>query len=193
MIYLELFIEFFKIGLFSIGGGQATIPFLEALVTNKGWFTTNQLIQFIGISESTPGAIGVNMATFSGFLAANDNIFMNCLGGVVATIGLITPSIIIIIIISFFLQAFKTNEKVGFVFYGLRPASTALIAAALYTLMNFTIIDVSTFSKTFNFWDLINVKNCIFALVLGCFIFKYKAHPILYIIIAAVIGIILKI
>lgn len=192
-LLLELYYEFFKIGLFSIGGGQATIPFLESLVVNKGWFSTTQLIQFIGISESTPGAIGVNMATFSGFLAMNDNILMNIIGGVVATLGLITPSIIIIIIISFFLQAFKSSATVGYVFYGLRPASTALIAGALFTLLNFTLINVDLFASTFNFNDLFNFKNCLIAVVLGCFIFKYKAHPILYIVIAAVVGIIFKV
>ncbi len=114
LIYLKLFVEFFKIGLFSIGGGQATIPFLEALSVSTGWFDAADLSRFIAISESTPGAIGVNMSTFAGYLASGD-IF----GAIIATLGLVTPSVIIIIVISMSLSKFQSSENVKYVFYGL--------------------------------------------------------------------------
>ena len=114
MIYLQLFYEFFKAGLFAIGGGMATLPFLYDISDTTGWFTYGQLADMVAISESTPGPIGVNMATYVGFTTAGIS------GAVVATIGLITPSIIIILIIAGFLKAFKDSKYVQSAFY--RPA-----------------------------------------------------------------------
>lgn len=188
-IYLQLFWEFFKIGLFSIGGGQATIPFLEALSASTGWFSAEDLSRFIAISESTPGAIGVNMSTFAGFLASGDII-----GAIISTLGLITPSVIIIVLISMSLSKFQSSENVKFVFYGLRPASTALITAALYTLTKAAnIVYIENFFENYTIMDVFNIKNCLIAIVLGGIIFKYKTHPLFYIAIAAFIGIILKV
>lgn len=193
MIYIKLFFEFFKIGLFSIGGGNATIPFLEVLSDSTGWFSRSDLLRFIAISESTPGAIGVNMATFSGFLASN-----NILGALAATLGLITPSVIIIIIISMSMQKFQSSEKVKFAFYGLRPASTALITAVLISLtLHLGLVNLEVFSSDLSLIDMIlnffSIKNCLIAIVLGSIIFKHKAHPLFYILIAAFIGILLKV
>ena len=123
-IYLQLFIEFFKAGLFAVGGGMATIPFLYDISDNTGWFTHAQLTDMIAISESTPGPIGINMATYVGYTSAGIS------GSVIATLGLITPSIIVILIIAGFYNAFKNNKYVQAAFYGLRPASSALIASA---------------------------------------------------------------
>ena len=128
MIYLQLFFEFFKAGLFAIGGGMATLPFLYDISDKTGWFTYGQLADMVAISESTPGPIGVNMATYVGFTTAGIP------GSVIATLGLITPSIIIILIIAGFLKAFKDNKYVQHAFYGLRPASTGLIAAAGFSV-----------------------------------------------------------
>ena len=124
MIYLQLFIEFFKVGLFSVGGGLATLPFLYDLSDKMQWFTHSDVSNMIAIAESTPGAIGVNMATYAGYQVGG------VLGGVVATIGLIAPSIIIIIIIAKLLSQFADNKTVKSAFFGLRPASLAMIAAA---------------------------------------------------------------
>ena len=117
MIYLRLFLEFCKVGLFSVGGGLATIPFLTDLGERTGWFTSGQLADMIAISESTPGPMGVNMATYVGFTSGGP------LGGVIATLGLVFPSVIIILIISKFLQKFRQSKVVDGVFYGLRAAS----------------------------------------------------------------------
>ena len=124
MIFLRLFFEFAKVGLFAVGGGLATIPFLQDMGARTGWFTDVDLTTMIAVSESTPGPMGVNMATYVGFETAGP------VGAVLATLGLITPSIIIIMVIAGFLQKFRQSRTVDAVFRGLRPASTALIASA---------------------------------------------------------------
>ncbi len=105
-ILLRLFYEFFKTGLFSIGGGMATVPFLKEMALNTGWFTLNDLADMIAVSESTPGPIGVNTATYVGYKTAG------LIGGVVATVGLIAPSIIVILIIASVLDKFRSNKYV---------------------------------------------------------------------------------
>ena len=124
MILLRLFFEFFKTGLFAVGGGLATIPFLQDIGLRTGWFSQADLTTMIALSESTPGPIGVNMATYVGYETAGVP------GAVIATLGLITPSLMVILIVAGFLQKFRQSKTVEAVFYGLRPASTALIAAA---------------------------------------------------------------
>ena len=106
MIYLQLFWEFFKTGLFAVGGGMATIPFLYDLSDKTGWFTHNDLANMIAVGESTPGPIGVNMATYVGFLTGmrESGILTAILGAVTATLGLITPSVIVILIIAAILK-----------------------------------------------------------------------------------------
>lgn len=124
MKLLLLFYEFAKVGLFSVGGGLATVPFLQSMGEKTGWFTNAQLSTMIAVSESTPGPMGVNMATYVGYSISGIP------GAVIATLGLITPSIAVIIIIAGFLQKFRQSKTVDAVFYGLRSASTALIASA---------------------------------------------------------------
>ena len=132
MIFLRLFFEFAKVGLFAVGGGLATIPFLQDMGTRTGWFTDVDLTTMIAVSESTPGPLGVNMATYVGFQTGSlaGGPAGGAAGAVMATLGLITPSVIVIIIIAGFLQKFRQSRRVDAVFYGLRPASTGLIAAA---------------------------------------------------------------
>ena len=109
MIYLKLFYEFFKIGLFAVGGGAATIPFLSSLSEKTAWFTQTDLANMIAISESTPGPIGVNMATYAGFNAGSSfgSFWYGIAGGVVATLSLVLPSVIVCIIVYKFLEKFK--------------------------------------------------------------------------------------
>ena len=121
MIYLILAYEFFKIGLFSIGGGMATLPFLMDLTNKYDWFTVSELTNMVAISESTPGPVGINMATYAGYNAAG------VLGAVVATLALTAPAWIIIIVIAKFLENFSENTNVKAAFYGIRPAVAALI------------------------------------------------------------------
>ena len=186
MIYLRLFLEFCKVGLFSVGGGLATIPFLTDMGHRTGWFTSGQLADMIAISESTPGPLGVNMATYVGFTTGGIP------GGIVATLGLVFPALVIITIIARFLQAFRQSKAVDSVFYGLRAASVALITAAMLqvariALMNHTMTDGTT--QLF-YWPAILLAAAVFICV------KYtpmkKLHPILFIAASAVIGVVLS-
>ena len=129
MIYWQLFWAYFKVGLFAVGGGMATVPFLYDLSDKSGWFTHAQLADMLAVSESTPGAIGINMATYVGYTTAGVP------GAVIATVALATPSVIVILLIARALQQFRHNRYVEAAFYGLRPASTGLIAAAGITVV----------------------------------------------------------
>lgn len=178
---LLIFIEFFKTGLFSIGGGLATLPFLFKMAENYGWFSTEQLTNMIAISESTPGPIGVNIATYVGYT------IHGVPGGIFATLSLVLPSIIVILIIAGFLQKFKDNKTVKNVFYGLRAAVVGMLAVSLLTVVKttFLIPDAATILASIE-W----IKLAVFA-VLFFLVMKFKKHPILYIAIGAVTGIIL--
>ncbi len=179
MIYILLFVEFFKIGLFSIGGGLATLPFLYELTSKYDWITTQDISTMIAISESTPGPMGVNMATYVGYTTSG------VLGGIIATLGLVAPSIIIIVIVASILQRFKESAIIQGIFKWIRPASTALIASAFITIAQNTLF------KSFEFQVEDLVKTAI-AILLFVLIMKYKKHPILYIVFSAVVGIALK-
>ena len=183
MIYLSLFYEFFKAGLFAVGGGLATIPFMKEIALKTGWFTLSQLTDMIAVSESTPGPMGVNCATYVGYETAG------LLGGIIATLGLIAPSIIIIIIISKILEKFRNNKFVDAAFFGLRAASVALIAEAGVSVAELTfIIPGSTVL------EMINYKSIILAFVILYFTRwcepRKKLHPIVFIGFAALCGII---
>ena len=162
MIFLELFFRFFKAGLFAVGGGLATLPFLYEISDATGWFSHAQLADMVAISESTPGPIGVNMATYVGYSSAG------LLGGLVATLGLITPSVIVILIVARFLRSFSDNKYVQAVFYGLRPASTALIAAAGYSVLKISLLHLELFS-TGGWTAIFDWKGLVLALVLLVF------------------------
>lgn len=186
MIYLNLCIEFFKAGLFAIGGGLATLPFLYNISDKFGWFTYADLANMIAISESTPGPVGVNTATYVG------NTVGGILGALVATFSLVLPSIIIIIIISRFLKRFKESKLVKNVFYGLRPASTALIAAAGYSVIKLSLFYFEAYESTHQICDLFNIKAILFAVILLIITNLKKVkdlHPVVFITLSAVVGI----
>ena len=184
--WLILFYEFFKIGLFSIGGGLATLPFLYKLADKYAWFHTGMIADMVAISESTPGPMGVNMATYTGFQ------FGAVLGGIVATIGLVFPSVIIIIIISKFLQRFRNNPHVEDVFYLLRPAVTGLIGAAGFAVLLTALLHVNKIADISleNIFGLFGLKECILFVVMLFLTNKFKKHPVIYIAAGAAIGII---
>lgn len=180
---LLLIYEFFKVGLFAIGGGPATIPFLMDIAKKYPWFSQAELSDMIAISESTPGPVGVNMATYAGFKT------LGTFGGVVSTLALIVPSIIIIIIIAKFLEGFQENRRVKAVFAGIKPAVTALIAMAV---MN--IFKVSLFAETES-----GMSFRVSSALVGLLIFVLvqwkktkKMHPALWFLLAAVIGIVFR-
>ena len=197
MLYLKLFYEFFKTGLFTIGGGMATIPFLYKMSDATGWFTYNDLANMIAVSESTPGPIGVNMATYVGYITGmqEGGQLHAILGAVTATLGLVAPSIIVILIIAMFLRSFRDNKYVNNAFYGLRPASMGLIAAAGLSVVINNLFDPESFTQGFSL-DAINWIGWGLAIVLWIFTNKVKKtkglHPIIFIAVSAVVGIIFK-
>ncbi len=137
MILAQLYWEFLLVGLFSMGGGMATVPFLFNLSTRTGWFSVADLTTMIAISEATPGPIGVNMATYVGYITAGVP------GGLVASLGLVTPAVIIILLISKLMNTFWQSPKVKGLFYGLRPASVGLIGAAAFSVCAVSLFSLS--------------------------------------------------
>lgn len=185
MLYLRLFYEFFKTGLFAIGGGLATLPFLNDMADRTGWFTRAQLADMLAVSESTPGPIGVNMATYVGFTTGGIP------GALIATLGLITPSIVIILIVANLLKAFRDSKYVSAAFYGLRPASTAMVAAAGVSVVLLALLDTSASGLAIFRWREIALAAVI--LVLTRWTPKVKDfHPIVFIALGAAVGVLLK-
>ena len=182
MIYLRLFYEFAKVGLFAIGGGLATLPFLYDMAENIGWFTAAAVANMIAVSESTPGALGINMATYAGYITAGVP------GGIIATLGLISPSIAIILIIARMLHRFKNDPLVQRGLYGLRPASVALVAAAGISVAEVTLVDGAAFAA--GQWQGVVVWPAV-ALAAAIFIAQRrwpKVHPVVFIALAGVVG-----
>jgi len=190
MIYLQLFFEFLKVGLFAVGGGMATFPFLTDLADKTGWYTQQQLIDMIAIAESTPGPIGVNTATYVGFTTAG------LPGALIASLGLITPSVIIVLIIARVLARFKDSKLVQDVFYGLRPASTGLIAAAGFSvvLVALTGAQVDSLRELEGWQGTVHWPSILLAAVLLVLTRKVKQtkdlHPVVFIALSAVVGIV---
>ena len=192
MMLLRLFYECFKVGLFAIGGGMATFPFLTDLAAKTGWYTQAQLVDMVAIAESTPGPIGVNTATYVGFTVAGIP------GALTATIGLITPSVIIILIIARVLARFRDSKLVQNVFYGLRPASTGLIAAAGFSvvLLALTGAQVDSVRGLLHWQGSIHWPGILLAAVLLVLTRKVKQtknlHPVVFIALSAVVGIVFR-
>ena len=190
MLYLRLFWEFFKTGLFSVGGGMATLPFLYDMSAKTGWFTTAQLADMIAVSESTPGPIGVNMATYVGYTVGG------VLGGVVATLGLVAPEIIVILVIARVLAQFRSNHTVDAAFYGLRPCSVALISAAGFLVVKLALLNLDALGSGGSFLALVNWKGLVLAailLVLTRMVKQTKKlHPIWFILCSALIGVLFR-
>ncbi len=182
MIYWELFYEFFITGLFSIGGGLAALPFLYKIAERHDWFSAAFLPNMVAVSESTPGPIGINMATYAGFHAAG------LPGALIATISLALPSFLIIIFISGLLGRVKEHHITRSVLYVLRPAVTGLIAVSAWEVISITLLRLPAASFTSMFqWTSIAVFCVVWVLY-----HKLKAHPIFYIIGCAVVGVCLK-
>lgn len=190
-LYLTLIFEFFKIGLFAAGGGLATLPFLNALADKYPWLTSDMIGQMVALSESTPGPLGINMATYAGYMAGY-NTFGSPLLGVTtaftATASLVAPSFIVILIVSRVLDRYKSSLIVNDAFSGLRPAVAGLIAAAAWsvigtTLFNFT---ASVFGQKFLLPEIIMFAALM--LVTNLKPLK-KLHPLVFIAFSAAAGI----
>ena len=185
MIWLQMFWEFFKAGLFAVGGGLATLPFLYDISQRTGWFTAEDIANMIAISESTPGPLGVNMATYAGFQS------LGIPGGIYATLSLTAPALIVITIVYSILKKFKESDTMARIFYGLRPASTALIAAAGLGVAKISLLNLPLFSSTGSFMSLIRWPSLILAVIIYLGLVKFRWHPVIYIAISAVAGVVL--
>ena len=181
MIYVLLFWEFFKIGLTAVGGGMVTIPFLLDLSGKYDWYSRGELLDMIAISESTPGPIGVNMATYVGYNIAGPA------GGIAATLGEILPAIIIVTLVSKSLEKFSNNKQIDHIFYGLRPAVTGLIAAAGFDVFKITMTKASAAAPQITS---ISWGKFIYFILIFILIKKFKKHPIIYIASSAAAGIV---
>lgn len=196
MILLKLFWEFFKTGLFAIGGGMATVPFLQDISAKTDWYTAGQLADMIAVSESTPGPLGVNMATYVGYTVGSEQLgspAMGILAAVIATLGLIAPSVIIIIIIAYFLKRFRSSTLVDAALYGLRPASVALISAAGVDIVLIAVLRVDSIyhiAQSALSWKALVLA----AAVAAATNWKKlkKLHPIWFIAASAILGVVLK-
>ena len=188
MTLIRLFFEFLKIGLFSVGGGMATLPFLYDMADKTGWFTYAQIADMLAVSESTPGPIGINMATYVGYTTAGIP------GALAATIGAIIPGIALVLIITAILDKFRNNVYVEGAFYGLRPASVGLITAAGILVVEISLMNTALYQQTGSIEDLFQWKAIVLAailLVLTRWVKKTKGlHPVYFIVFSAVVGIV---
>lgn len=187
MIYLKLFLEFFKIGLFTFGGGYAMIPLIKEVVLKYAWLTEEQFYDFIGVCEATPGPIAVNMATYVGSVEGG------ILGSLVATLGVVLPSFIIIILVITVLKKLLESNAFKNALKGIKPVIIALIASTGIVMLakNLGYISINEFS--FDYLSLI-IFGIICVIYYGFkIVFKKKINPIIIIIISGVLGIIVSI
>ncbi|MGG7178914.1 chromate transporter [Clostridium paraputrificum] len=169
-ILINLFITFFKIGLFSFGGGYAMIPFMQREIIEKnGWLSLNEFVDIIGISQMTPGPVSINSATFVGYKVSG------VIGSIFATLGMVTVSFILVTIASKMMDKFKESKGLKAALLGMRPVLIALIVNAFITLAKEAYLDV---------------KSVIITLIIGACMFSKKIHPIATIVIAGILGII---
>ena len=185
MIYLQLFYEFLKIGLFTIGGGMATLPLLTDLGARTGWFDQSFITEMVAISESTPGPIGINMATYVGYNLGG------VLGGIVASLGVALLPLVISLIVARFIIKFKESRYVEAAFYGVRPAVIALIFTALITLFTTVFLNTDLIGSGVSLTHIISFPKLIYFVAIFFCIYKFKLHPIIYIAISAVVGILI--
>lgn len=184
MLYLRLYIKFFIADLFSVGGGLAILPFLYKISDDTGWYTYHDLMNILAVSESTPGAIGANMATYVGFMTGSVP------GALCATLGLVTPSIIVILIVARILERFRDSHLVQLAFYGLKPASMGLIAAAGFTVAELVFVNSGLIGQG-SLSEILNYKEILLGLILFLLMRKFdRIHPAAFIGISAVAGII---
>ena len=170
MIYLQLAFEFFKIGLFSFGGGYATIPFLYHISQEFNWYTLDELTQMVAVASITPGPVGINVATYAGLKTSG------ILGSTIATISEMIPSLILVLIVAKLLKKFSDNFYVKAIIETLKPISCALLTSVAIGLTN---------------PELNSLKSMILLAILLLLSWKSKKDPIFYLIIAALVGVLL--
>ena len=184
MTILCLIFEFFKTGLFAVGGGLATLPFLYEMGEKTGWFTAQDVLNLLAVSESTPGPIGINMSTYVGFITSGIP------GAVIASLSLAAPCVLIILLVIQVLDKFKGNPLVDSIFKTLRPASIGMITAALIGVVKESLLCLENYAGLNTLLSVFNWKAIVLAVGLWFVMKKWKTHPIAYIAIAAAAGIV---
>lgn len=192
MIYLELFITFFKIGVFCFGGGYGMIPMIEREIEIHKWLTSQEFINIISISEMTPGPIAINTATFVGYKLGG------IIGGMLATTGVVLPSLILILSTSYFLSKFQYHPVIKDTIWGIRSVVLALVIGATIFVAKNTLfkegLDIKTvlnFNTLKHFWEITNPVSIAITVITLVMLLRFKIHPILTILIAGLIGVIL--
>jgi chromate transporter len=185
MIYINLFITFFKIGLFTIGGGYAMIPLIQQEVLGNGWLTMTEFVNFLAVAESTPGSFAVNIATFIGMELGG------LLGAIVTTTAVVLPSLIIIVLIAKLFTGFQDNKWVKGTLYGIRPVVIALIASAVVTLMlKGLFLEGAAMTSLQSVFYALQLKELLIFAITGLAYFKFKLHPIQLVLLSGGLGII---
>lgn len=182
MIFFLLFFEFLKTGLFSVGGGLATIPFIYEISDTYGWITYAQIADMIAVAESTPGPIGINVATYTGFHVAG------LVGSAVATLAFVLPSVLIVSLVSGVMQRYGENRRLQAVFAALRSAAVGLIAAVAVNMIRFSLYNESHAG----FVDLLRWKEVISFVLIFAGVRIFKLHPVLFIALAGAVGVLLS-
>ena len=188
-LYFLLYFEFFKIGLFSLGGGYATLPFLYHMSEQYHWFSPVELTQMLAISSITPGPVGLNVATYAGFKTAG------IIGSIIATSAIMMPSYFMVVAISKMLKKFRNNFFVESALYALRPATAAMIGAVSIRLFKDCAIRSMSFNS-FSFAKItsfLDIKAIVLIICLFIFSFYYKKDPLIFLLIGSVAGIIMHI
>ena len=182
---LQLFGIFFYVGLFAIGGGLVAATFMQQILVDKyAVLTTEKFYSMLAISESTPGPIGINLATYCG------TELYGPLGGIITTIGEILPSLIIIILVSRFFYNFQKKPAVQAAFSGLRPATGGLILVAMVSVFMVALLNIPLFRETSSITDLFRVKSLIFYAVSLLVVQRFKKiHPVFIVLAGALFGV----
>lgn len=183
MSLLSMFFAFFKIGLFTIGGGLVAIPIMQNYVLEYNWIDKGAFVDMIAISQTTPGSIGINVATFIGFVK------FGIIGSVVITLGMVLPSLIITSIIARLVHYSRDNKWSMALLKGIRPAALGAIGAASFFIAEVSVLTLDRYSETRQLMDMFNVKSLIMFLIIFISMFKIKIHPIAYIVIGGVLGV----
>lgn len=184
MTILRLIVEFFKTGLFAVGGGLATLPFLYEMGEKTGWFGAQDVLNLLAVSESTPGPIGINMSTYVGFITSGVP------GAILASLALTAPCVIVILLVIRVLDKFKGSPLVEAIFKALRPASIGMITAALIGVVKESLLHLENWAGLGSILSVFNWQAIVLAVVLWFIMKKWKTHPIAYIGIAAAVGIV---
>ncbi len=191
MIFLELFLTFLEIGAFTFGGGYAMLPLIQEEVLRNGWLTEEQIINFIAVSESTPGPFAINIATYVGSVVGGAGgmgaVWGGILGAFLSTLGVVLPSFIIILIVAKFYEKFKKSSLVSGAMTGLKPAVVGLIGAAMIKLSLAVFFPAGLTLAVFTS-PVFYLSFAIF-IIAALLAFK-KAHPIIIILLSGALGII---